>query len=144
MMHMELVAGARDRVASMDVGAGKRGCILIILVAVIVSGCRPTIEYRLPETLPAGGPFRPMGTFTIQAGGCGSYTIDGANEDIIQPALRDRLAELHAVTADHVEAKEHWVDIPLGLLIVPALLGCSNWVVTGEALAAERSQTLTP
>lgn len=44
-----------------------------------------------------------------------------------------------ANVADNVVANERWFDFVLGLFIIPALLACSNWTISGEALLVQEN-----
>ena len=60
-----------------------------------------------------------------------------ADRNIVFPAIQRKLKELGANVADNVVANEQWYDFLLGLLIVPGLLACSNWTISGDALRVE-------
>jgi hypothetical protein len=113
--------------------------LAILILGLALSGCLASIHYGLSDVNVPKERMKHLGPFSVDASGCGSYSTSSAGENIIKPAVQEKLRELGANAADNVEAKERWYDIPLGMLIVPALLGCSNWIVTGDALLIERS-----
>jgi hypothetical protein len=105
---------------------------------VFLGGCA-TLHYDLSEADRSKDRIKHLGQFTVEAAGCGSFMASSIGQEIIKPAVEEKLRELGANAADHIVAKERWYDIPLGMLIIPAVLGCSNWAVTGDALLVEKS-----
>ena len=59
------------------------------------------------------------------------------DRNIIFPAIQQKLKEMGANVADNVVANEKWYDFLLGVFIIPALLACSNWEISGEALRVD-------
>ncbi len=116
-----------------------RRLAILLLSALTLSGCLASLHYGLGDVNVPKERIKNLGPFSIEASGCGSYLTSSAGENIIKPAVHEKLRELGANAATNIEAKERWYDIPLGMLIVPALLGCSNWTVTGDALRIEKS-----
>ncbi|HVN28321.1 MAG TPA: hypothetical protein VMT64_07530, partial [Candidatus Binataceae bacterium] len=62
------------------------------------------------------------------------FTQDQNDHNIIFPAVQQALQEKEGNAADQITANEEWYDFPLGLLVIPGFLGCSNWTVSGDAL----------
>jgi hypothetical protein len=110
----------------------------LLLASALLSACMPAIEYTLPDPMPIKGPLKSIGPFHVDTRGCGSYSTRSVDEKIIRPALRAKLGSMGALTADNVVVTEKWYDVPLGLLIIPAVFGCSNWTITGDALVLDR------
>lgn len=116
-----------------------RRLAILFLCTLTLSGCLASLHYGLSDVNVPKERIKNLGPFSVEASGCGSYMTDSVGEDIIKPVVQQKLRELGANAADNVEAKERWYDIPLGMLIVPALLGCSHWTVTGDALLIDTS-----
>jgi hypothetical protein len=57
---------------------------------------------------------------------------------LIIPAVQRKLKEMGANVADAVVANEEWYDVPLLVLILPPVLGCSFWEISGQALLVEQ------
>lgn len=78
---------------------------------------------------------RPLGRFETSAGACFNTSQTTIDQNIVIPAIRRELSARGAEVADNVTASERWLmDFGLGLLIVPTLLGCSNWNISGDVL----------
>jgi hypothetical protein len=127
-----------------------RTWILVLIVGLTTSACVPSFSYRLGQgfysdnyakvqvqSAANAGRVKNLGRFTTNAGGCGNYTQTMADQNIVVPAIKAKLKELGANVADNVVANEEWYDVILGLLIIPALLACSNWTISGDALLVE-------
>ena len=67
-----------------------------------------------------------------------------ARYDGSKRAIQQKLKEMGANVADSVVANEKWYDLLLGLLIIPGLLACSNWEISGEALRVEEGAMNQP
>jgi hypothetical protein len=116
-----------------------RAAALFSAAAATLSGCLGSIsDYSFPDLAPIKGPIKVVGSFDTDAGGCGSYSAAAIDEKIIRPAIQAELKRRGAVAAADVSVHEKWYDVPLTLLLVPAILGCSNWTITGQAVAADR------
>lgn len=128
----------------------KKGIALILGCSLLVPGCIPSLSYRLGQGFYSetyaktqvqaaanAGRVKNLGRFSTTSGGCGNYSQDMADQNMIIPAIKDKLKELGANVADNVVANERWFDFLLGLFIIPALLACSNWTISGEALLVE-------
>ena len=121
------------------------------LSASLLSGCVPSLQYRLGQGFYSdiyaktqvqaaanAGKVKNLGHFSVDAGGCGNYSQDAADKNIVIPAIKSKLKEMGANVADNVVANEQAVkDFFLGFLIIPGLLACSNWTISGEALLVE-------
>ncbi len=60
---------------------------------------------------------------------------------LIIPAIQRKLKEMGANVADNVVASEKWYDFPLWFLLIPPVLGCSMWEISGQALLVEQPPT---
>ena len=81
------------------------------------------------------GNAKDLGFFSVSNGGCGFYTQESADTGVVIPAVKDKLKSLGGKVADSILTKEAvGIDLILGLFIVPGLLACSNWTVSGNAL----------
>jgi hypothetical protein len=128
----------------------KSPALIVVLCAVTSNACVPSFQYRLGQGFYSAnlaktqvqaaanaGKVRNLGRFSVTAGACGNYSQDMTDRHIIFPAIQEKLKEMGANVADNVVANEKWYDFLLGLLIIPALLACSNWEISGEALRVE-------
>jgi len=128
----------------------KRIVLALVGCALTVGACAPSLSYRLGQGFYSDryaraqvraaadtGRLRNLGRFSTTAGGCGHYSEDSADRNIVIPAVQAKLKELGANVADRVVANEAWYDSLLDALTVPTLLGCSYWTVSGEALLVE-------
>jgi hypothetical protein len=124
--------------------------VALIGCALTVSACAPSLADRpgqgfYSETYARGqvqaaanaGRVKSVGRFSTTAGGCGNYSEESADRNLVIPAIRAKLLELGANVAYGVVAKEAWYDSLLDLLTVPTLLGCTYWTIGGEALLVE-------
>jgi hypothetical protein len=84
------------------------------------------------------GEVKNLGSFSMNAGGCANYEREMTDRNLIIPAIQRKLKEMGANVADNVVASEKWYDFPLWFLIIPEVLGCSVWEVSGEALLVEQ------
>ena len=126
--------------------------LLGLVSLLLITGCTPSKQYWLGEgfysdTLSkaqveqaaAAGRVERLGRFSVSTGGCFNFnfTREGTDRALIIPALREKLEELHANAADKVGVRdrlESWSDIFISFLILPGLLGCSTYTITGDAL----------
>ena len=112
-----------------------------------LTGCAPSLSYVQGrgyysdeiakiqlETAARQNRVKYIGKFMTKATGCGNYSRESADRNIVIPALQKILRELGANVADHVEARSDPVDFWYGLLIVPMLMSCIHLDITGEAL----------
>ena len=84
------------------------------------------------------GEVKNLGTFVMNAGGCSNYEQTMTDRKLIIPAVQRKLKEMGANVADAVVAREAWYNIPSWLLILPPVLGCSFWEISGQALLIEQ------
>jgi len=118
----------------------------------LLTACTPSLQYRLGQGFYSdtyaktqvqaaanAGKVKNLGHFSVDAGGCGNYSQDAADQNIVIPAIKSKLQEMGANVADNVVANERWFDFLLGLLIIPAVLACSNWTISGEALLIQEN-----
>lgn len=126
--------------------------IACCLSVTLLTGCAPSLQYRLGhgfysdtyaktqvQAAANSGKVKNLGRFSVDAGGCGNYSQDATDRNIVIPAIKSKLREMGANVADNVVANERWFDFVLGLFIIPGLLACSNWTISGEALLVEEN-----
>ena len=76
-----------------------------------------------------------MGKFEVSNGACFNTSQSSTDKSVVIPAIQEQLQLHGANVADNVSASERWLmDFGLGLLIIPAFIGCSNWNISGDAL----------
>jgi hypothetical protein len=123
---------------------------IVLCCAVMANACAPSLQYRLGQGFYSdnlaktqvqaaanAGKVKSLGRFSVTEGGCGNYSQDMTDRNIIFPAIQKTLKVMGGNVADNVVANEKWYDFLLGLLIIPTLLACSNWEISGEALRVE-------
>lgn len=123
----------------------------VMLCTLVLNACAPSLQYRLGQgfyseniaktqvqAAAIAGKVKNLGRFSVDAGACFNYQQDMTDQNVIIPAIRQKLKEMGANVADNVVANEKWYDFLLGLFILPAVLGCSNWEISGEALLVEQ------
>ncbi|MFM8442999.1 MAG: hypothetical protein ACKN9W_06595 [Methylococcus sp.] len=123
--------------------------IAIILTGLQLTGCAaPSTPYLLGQGFysdkyskteiqnkVATNKVRNLGKFETSAGACFNTSQTATDQNIVIPALKKQLQAKGADVADNVTASERWLmDFGLGLLIIPGLIGCSNWNISGDAL----------
>lgn len=124
------------------------------MIITMLTACAPSLQYRLGQgfysdsyaksqvqAAAINGKVKNLGHFSANAGGCGNYSQDMIDRNIIVPAIKAKLNEMGANVADNVVANERWYDFLLGLFIIPGLAACSNWTISGEALVVEEGVT---
>ena len=117
------------------------------LVATMTSACTPSFAYRngqgffsdqyarqQVQAAANAGQVENLGRFEVVKGACFNFTQDQNDHNIIFPAVQEALQEKEGNAADQITANEEWYDVPMGLLIIPGFLGCSNWTVSGDVL----------
>ena len=124
---------------------------IVIAFALTMQACAPTASYQLgqgfySETFVKTAfqqamkdkKVKSLGWFTVDSGGCGNYSQESADQNIVIPAIKAKLQELGGNVADNVVVREKkGTDFLLGLLVIPSLAACSNWTISGEALRVE-------
>ena len=117
------------------------------LAAMLASACTPSFAYRngqgfysdqyakqQVQAAANAGQVDNLGRFEVVKGACFNFTQDQNDHNIIFPAVQEALQEKEGNAADQITANEEWYDFPMGLLILPGFLGCSNWTVSGDVL----------
>lgn len=97
---------------------------------------------QVPVALRSGD-VTPMGRFSTVTGGCFQYQQASLERNIIIPALQNELQTRGANVADNVLATEPWYSQTLHLLVLPTLMGCSLWEVSGEALRVRNTSPVS-
>ncbi len=121
-----------------------------VVMAVMVSGCAPSLQYRLGEGFYSQdlseaqvqaaanqGRVEKVGMFSETRGGCFHYQQGAVDQAVVIPAVKRGLERSRANVATKITANEKWYDFLLGLFIIPAYLGCSNWEISGNALRVD-------
>jgi len=81
------------------------------------------------------GKVKNLGHFSTDAGSCFNFSQDMTDQNVVIPAIKEKLQEMGANVADNVTVNERTVlDFFLGLLIIPGFIGCGNFTISGEAL----------
>lgn len=89
------------------------------------------------------GEVMPMGRFSIVTAGCFQYQQASVERNIIIPALRDELDTRGANVADDLLITEPWYSHTLRLLMIPTLMGCSLWELSGEAIRVKHASPVS-
>lgn len=82
------------------------------------------------------GKVKNLGRFSIDYFGCLNYSQDLTDQNVVIPAIQEKLKELGTNVADNVVANPPWyafVDVVL------FSLACIHYTVSGEALLVEKS-----
>ena len=121
-----------------------------VVLAVMVSGCAPSLQYRIGEGFYSKdlseaevqaaanqGRVEKLGTFSEEIGDCFNYQQGSTDRNIVIPAVKRGLEKSQGNVATKITANEKWYDFLLGLFIIPAYMGCSNWEVSGNILKVE-------
>lgn len=124
----------------------------LLMIAVLMAGCTPSLQYRngqgfysekfaKSQIAPAvsAGKAKNLGRFSVTKGSCGLFSQDATDQTIIIPAIQEGLKQLGGNVAENVVANESGVDVLLGILVIPSVLACANWTVSGEALLVDES-----
>jgi hypothetical protein len=119
----------------------------VALTAMWTSACTPSFAYRngqgfysdqfakqQVQAAANAGQVENLGRFEVVKGACFNFTQDQNDHNIIFPAVQEALQEKEGNAADQITANEEWYDFPMGLLIIPGFIGCSNWTVSGDIL----------
>ncbi len=120
---------------------------LVIGLPALLTACAPSLSYRSGQGFYSdqfaqqqvqdaakSGQVQNLGRFEIVNSACFNYTQVHNNENVVIPAVQRALQQEKGNAADRITAKEEWYDFGLGLVVVPAILGCSVWTVSGDAL----------
>jgi len=126
------------------------GKVSLALLVVLIMGCAPSNQYLLGQGFYSekfakvqvqaaanAGKVKSLGKFSVDSSSCGNYSRSTADVNLVIPAIQGKLKELGGNVVDNISANESGGDFMLGLLVIPALLGCSNWTLGGEALLVD-------
>lgn len=124
--------------------------VVICLVVSLLAACGPVTQngfysdkYSQDKVVEAAkkGSVQKVGAFEIEPSGCGAYSSDSITNEVIIPSIQAKLKEMNANAAENVFIQNQWwYDVPLGFLIIPAAMGCTNWVIKGDALLVKEQQ----
>ena len=120
-----------------------RLCVLVCVFA--LSGCVPSIQYRLGQGFYSekyaktqvqaaanAGRLENLGRFYEDSSDCWNWTQDMTDQNIVFPAIKRKLEELHGNAADNVVANKPFSAIFIDLFGFP--FACTMWTISGEAL----------
>ncbi|HOL05256.1 MAG TPA: hypothetical protein PK864_02285 [Syntrophorhabdaceae bacterium] len=120
--------------------------VIICLIVFTISACGPATQngfysdkFTQQQVVEAAqkGKVKKLDSFYIEPGGCGFYKGETITKELLIPSIQAQLKQMNANAAENIFIQEQWYDIPLGIFILPAAMGCSNWVVKGDALLVE-------
>ncbi len=126
----------------------RRVVALAALTALMMSGCVPSLQYRLGQgfysadfaktqvqAAAAAGKVKNLGRFSTDHFGCFNYSQDPTDQNVVIPAIQEKLRELKANVADNVVANQPWYTF-VDIFLFP--LACIHYTVSGEALFVEK------
>lgn len=77
-----------------------------------------------------------LGRFSIDYFGCFNYSQDLTDQNVVIPAIQEKLKEVGANVADNVVANQPWYAF-IDIFLFP--FACVHYTVSGEALLVEKS-----
>ncbi len=121
----------------------------LLLFALGLSGCMPSLSYRLGQgfysdtyaksqvqAAASAGKLKNLGKFSMDSFGCWNWTQDMTDQNLVIPAIRQKLKESGGNAADSVVANQPFT----GALMTGFggfLFACTGWTISGEALLVE-------
>lgn len=121
---------------------------LLLLCMALLSGCVPSLQYRLGQGFYSdthartqvmaaanAGRLRNLGRFSVDSTNCWNWTQDMTDQNIVIPAIRKQLRVLGGNAADNIVANQPFTAIFVTLIGWPA--ACTEWTISGEALLVE-------
>ncbi len=134
----------------------KKTFSIVFAVTVLLGGCAPSAPFKIGkgyyseehaklqvEEAESENRIEKIGAFETEASGCGNYSEQAVDANLMNPAIRAELKKMQGDAASDVKAEEKWYSLFMEILIVPPLLGCSSWDVTGNALKIEPQSQLS-
>ena len=131
----------------------KKIIIINAIFLIFLNACTPSKQYMSGQgfysenftkpqinALADKSNIKELGQFSVTNGGCGYYSGEAADIGVVIPAVKERLTVLGGNVADNILTKEQWYDGLLGVFIIPGLLACSNWTISGNALLVNNSK----
>ncbi len=125
----------------------KKILAVVFAVSWLAGGCAPSAPFKIGKGFysekhaqsqvnqaDSDNRAEKIASFKTEAYGCGDYSAEKIDANIMNPAIREELKRLDADAAANVKAEENIYSLINELLVLPALLGCTNWDVTGDAL----------
>lgn len=122
---------------------------LLLLSLVLLSGCIPSLQYRLGNGFYSdthakiqvsaaanAGRLKNLGHFSVDSTACGNWTQDMTDQNIVIPAIRQKLKEMGGNAADNIVANQPFSAIFVTMFGFPA--ACTEWTISGEALLVEQ------
>jgi len=126
----------------------KKFVALAALSGFMISACVPSLQYRLGQgfysdafaktqvqAAASAGKVKNLGRFSIDYFGCFNYSQDLTDQNVVIPAIQEKLKELGANVADNVVANQPWYAF-VDVFLFP--LACIHYTVSGEALLVEK------
>ncbi len=123
----------------------KKSIIVFGLAISLVAGCAPSRKYfwdgqfyseRFTEKeIKSMEASKTVSTqhLMFSSGGCGVYSTQAADEQFVIQPIKEKMRDINSLAVTNIRVSEKYgLDFALGLLIVPAIAGCSNWNVEGN------------
>lgn len=123
----------------------KKSLIVFALVASLVASCAPSAKYSWDGqfysehyTEAQIKNMEASKTVTVRhtmftSGGCGAYSTQAADQKFVIEPIKEKMHDMNSLAVKNIRVSERFgLDFALGLLIVPAFAGCSNWNVEGN------------
>ena len=123
---------------------------MFLACLLLLSGCVPSLQYRLGQGFYSdthaktqvmaaanAGRLKNLGRFSIDYTACMNWTQDMTDQNIVIPAIRQRLRQMGGNAADNIVANQPFSAIFVSLFGWPA--ACSEWTISGEALLVDQS-----
>lgn len=124
-----------------------RYVIAICLIIFALSACAPATQngfysdkftQQQVVEFAQKGKVKKLGSFHIEPSGCGFYKGETITKELLIPSIQEQLKQMNANAAENIFIQNQWYyDMPLGFFILPAAMGCSNWIIKGDALLLE-------
>ena len=115
--------------------------LLLFLSVVLLNGCVPSLQYRLgkgfysdtdakTQVMAAAnaGKLKYLGRFTVDSTSCWNWSQDMTDENIVIPAIRQKLTEMGGDAADNIVANQPFSGIFIGLF--GFLAACTEWTIS--------------
>lgn len=123
----------------------KKSITILSLVISLTAGCAPSSKYSwdgqfYSEHYTAAQIKNMEAAKTVivkhtmfSSGGCGAYSTQAADQKFVIEPIKEKMHDMNSIAVTNIRVSEKFgLDFALGLLIVPAIAGCSNWNVEGN------------
>ncbi|MDD2318786.1 MAG: hypothetical protein PHO83_01920 [Geobacteraceae bacterium] len=124
--------------------------VAAVLVVTTITACAPSMPYMLGngfysesyskaqmQAAANNGKVKFLGKFTEDGTACGNYVQEATDNNLVLPVVKSQLASLGGNAADNIVAKWNFADFMLGITLLPAILGCRSYTISGEALLVQ-------